>query len=899
MRKKTRSGYITPRVLVAAFLGAIGLALGVLSLAATPTGQVATRNSIPPISPLPARLPPGFSMTTGGLSPGVSLPPVSVNPIIDSRGRISDESSLSVPETSAVTGSWSIAPSPNGGFAPTSLSAVTCVTASDCWAVGRTEIGHTYANTALLHWNGSSWQVTPSPSVEQETNGLVDISCVSSSSCWAVGYRIILQTVQVQTLILRWDGVSWQIVPSPNVGSGFNALYGVSCSSESDCWAVGFKNGGSQATTLIHRWDGVAWTVHDSPNVGSQNNVLNAITCLSSSDCRAVGYSGAAGAKSSLVAQWNGSAWTGSVLPSQPLAQENNLTSITCNSASSCWAVGDTYNGAVHQTLIEQWNGTSWASAVTPNGGADNYLSRVTCASALDCWAVGNSSNAAIDPQGVDQDLILHWNGLAWSLNTDLLDPTATYAKDLAGVACASGSDCWAVGSMQPSGSGRPQIVRWNGTSWMSAVAPDVPAKPSNFLDGVTCVSASDCWTVGFNFYGNVARSQAMHWDGTAWTIINSPNTALDRNNYLADVTCLSTSDCWTVGSSTNDIGVETQALSMHWNGTAWSIVDVSPIDTSQTAETTFEGIACASSSDCWAVGYSLIQDYQGLLEHWNGTSWSLVTTPPMPDPSSRSIFYHIACTGTSDCTAVGVQWTTALTGSGLYQTLVAHWNGSAWSVVPSPNTAADQDNILSSVTCNASTDCWAVGSYDNYSKALIERWDGVSWTIATAPQVGRILNAVTCASTSDCWAAGPYYTPNPPSQTLLVHWDGTSWTPVLSPNTGPTDSNNLAGIACASSSDCWAVGQYWRKGSPQTLTLHYTVAPILKIISITRHQNGHIILTGLGLPGVANTIEASPDMSQPFSFLATVVPDASGAFEIEDQDAGSFTKRFYRLVYP
>src|SRR4029077_8429548 len=60
----------------------------------------------------------------------------------------------------------------------------------------------------------------------------------------------------------------------------------------------------------------------------------------------------------------------------------------------------------------------------------------------------------------------------------------------------------------------------------------------------------------------------------------------------------------------------------------------------------------------------------------------------------------------------------------------------------------------------------------------------------------------------------------------LLVHWDGNSWTDVASPNTGHTQSNNLAGIACASSSDCWAVGQYWIKSSPQTLTLHYAPRP-------------------------------------------------------------------------
>jgi hypothetical protein len=338
----------------------------------------------------------------------------------------------------------------------------------------------------------------------------------------------------------------------------------------------------------------------------------------------------------------------------------------------------------------------------------------------------------------------------------------------------------------------------------------------------------------------------------------------------------------------------------MHWDGNAWSIVDVSPIDTSQSAETVFESVACNSTNDCWAVGFSLVQDYAALIEHWNGTAWEVFPTPPLSDPSSRSIFYDLTCTGASDCTAVGVQWTTALTGSALYQTLVAHFDGTAWSIVPSPNTATDVDNILSAVTCAAANDCWTVGSYNNYSQALIEHWDGSSWTIVNAPQVGSILNAVTCVSTSNCWAAGPYYTSNPPAHTFFAHWDGGSWMQVTSPNTNQTDSDYLAGITCVSSVDCWTVGQYWRKSVPQTLILHSTPLPsLLKITSITRLENGYAMLTGLGVPNESNTIEATCDLSQQFQFLTTVIPDNSGTFQIEDDSNGNSTRRFYRLTYP
>jgi hypothetical protein len=849
----SQSGLFNPRVSVAFILCSAAAVLGMFSFAVTPPTEVAGPNTTAlPNLLRPDQLAAGFASPASGV--GSRVPFLSdtasgprgarfpINQEVDSPSSGRAAASPSMPSASlAADASWSIVNSPNAGFAPTLLSAVTCVAASDCWAVGRSDIGHTYTSTTLMRWDGSSWNVVPSPSVQNMTNGLVDITCVSSSSCWAVGYTINIQTVQVQTLTLHWDGTSWQIVASPNLGNGFNALYGVACASDSDCWAVGFENGGNLAQTLIERWNGISWTIHGSPNVGSQHNVLNAVTCVSSSDCRAVGYSGAAGAKSALVAQWDGTAWTASALPNPPLAQENTLSSVTCNSASDCWAVGDSYNGTVHQTLIEQWNGTSWTSPVTPNGGVDNYLSHVTCASASDCWAVGHSNNAAVDPQLFDQDLILHWNGSAWLLGAAPTDQATTYANDLAGVACASGSECWAVGVIQPGGSNpsnRALIIRWDGTLWTSVAAPNVPTTSSDYLYGVSCVSATDCWAVGFDFYGTIARSLIMHWDGASWAIKDSPNTAVDRSNYLSNVTCVSATDCWAVGQSSDTLDRSRQALATHWDGTTWSIMNPSNVNTSQAAETTMESISCVSTSDCWTVGFTSITQDPRLapwIQHWNGQAWTSFAAPPAQyNPTSDNILYGVFCSSTSDCWAVGSQGTVPV------QTLIDHWDGTSWSAVASPNTSSAVDNILSAVRCSSTTDCWAVGSSDSYGQALIERWNGTSWSIVTLPQTGEILTAVTCLSTSDCWAAGPYYTPKPPAQTLLMHWDGTSWTKVTSPNTSATRSNYLSGIACASSSECWAVGQYSAASNNQTLILRY--APSVTLTSVvSRMTHGSI----------------------------------------------------------
>jgi hypothetical protein len=50
---------------------------------------------------------------------------------------------------------------------------------------------------------------------------------------------------------------------------------------------------------------------------------------------------------------------------------------------------------------------------------------------------------------------------------------------------------------------------------------------------------------------------------------------------------------------------------------------------------------------------------------------------------------------------------------NGVEQTLVEHWNGSAWKAQPSPNPGgSSNNNDLSGVAATSSTNAWAVGTY-------------------------------------------------------------------------------------------------------------------------------------------------------------------------------------------
>ena len=419
MPKKSapQSGVLNARLLFAFALGFVGGLLAVSSFAATLSN----------------------GMTGSG-----------ANSTVDSVFVDQPAGPLSSHATATEAGSWAIVTSPNTSTTQGNvLTGVTCVTASDCWAVGYYFNSSSVRQTLIEHWDGTSWVIIPSPNsntlLSTQDNFLYGVTCVAASDCWAVGYYVAdsVTGTTTQTLIERWNGTSWTIVTSPNSSAPHNYLYGVTCASASDCWSVGYYYTGSDAQTLIERWDGTSWAIVASPNTSAtQDNVLSAVTCLSASDCWAVGYY-ASSANQTLIERWNGTSWTIVTSPNASPTENNYLDDVTCVSASDCWAVGRSSAGAgAFKTLVERWNGTSWSIVPSPNASSVQYsfLTGVTCASASDCWAVGNYYTGA-----VYQTLIAQWDGTSWAIVTSP-NNSAARTSYLYGVICASASDCWAVG---------------------------------------------------------------------------------------------------------------------------------------------------------------------------------------------------------------------------------------------------------------------------------------------------------------------------------------------------------------------------------------------------------------------------------------------------------------------
>jgi hypothetical protein len=343
------------------------------------------------------------------------------------------------------------------------------------------------------HASPPEWTITSSVNPSSDAS-LLAVSCTSSTNCVAVGAWS--DESGSQTLTESWDGSNWAYVSSPNQGTD-DVLNAVSCTTSSDCVAVGsYKNGSSLNQTLIESWDGSSWSLVSSPNQGSSLNQLQGVSCTSSSSCQAVGYYLAGSEYQTLIESWDGSTWTIASSPDQG-AGYNFLYGVSCTSSSSCQAVGSYDQGSVAKTLIESFDGTSWTVSTSPNqGSGDNTLSGVSCTTAMSttsCQAVGN------DAQGsVGKTLVESFDGTSWTVST-----SPNQGNDdnvLRAVSCSSSSSCAAVGDDAHGSADQTLAASFDGSSWTISPSPNHGGS-TNRLFGVSCTSSSNCVAAGF--YGS------------------------------------------------------------------------------------------------------------------------------------------------------------------------------------------------------------------------------------------------------------------------------------------------------------------------------------------------------------------------------------------------------------
>lgn len=367
---------------------------------------------------------------------------------------------------SPVSGSWQEVSSPNVSGATSvnnELLGVAAIAANNVWAVGWAQDPHSPSfvkRTLIQHFDGNLWSIVPSPNRNNDVvSELHSVSGTSANDVWAVGFSHN-GGPPVRTLIEHWDGTRWSIVPSPSPDTQINVLNGVVALSANDAWAVGYRSGTSETplATLILHWNGASWQQVASPNVAGTNQ-LYGITAISANDIWAVGSGGG----KPLAMRWNGNTW--SVVPtglSTGFSTER-FAAISGTSSNDIWAVGQGKGFFFNRSsaTIWHWDGTRWtekvcyaASASNPpddyeGGGPDTYFTGVAAVASNNVWAVGANGSGP---------MILHWDGRAW---TRVTHPRAyPNAAALRAVATSSGGSAWSVGmeiEFDSSGSVSPQ----------------------------------------------------------------------------------------------------------------------------------------------------------------------------------------------------------------------------------------------------------------------------------------------------------------------------------------------------------------------------------------------------------------------------------------------------------
>jgi hypothetical protein len=145
--------------------------------------------------------------------------------------------------------------------------------------------------------------------------------------------------------------------------------------------------------------------------------------------------------------------------------------------------------------------------------------------------------------------------------------------------------------------------------------------------------------------------------------------------------------------------------LAAAWNGTSWATQA-----TAGSVSTVLSAVSCTTASSCAAVGESpgANQQEATLAESWDGSAWTLQATPN-PSTTMGSQLSGVSCTSATSCTAAGSYQSSNVSTFGDFQTLAEVWDGTAWSLQPSPSPSSD--DTLQDVSCGASQLCTAVGS--------------------------------------------------------------------------------------------------------------------------------------------------------------------------------------------
>jgi hypothetical protein len=328
----------------------------------------------------------------------------------------------------------------------------------------------------------------------------------------------------------------------------------------------------------------------------------------------------------------------------------------------------------------------------------------------------------------------------------------------------ASSSDVWAVSG--------GSIEHWDGSAWTTA-----DTVPGARFNAIHAISANDVWAAGYQTIGGtLLQTLTLHWNGISWSTIPSPDVG-DRDNQLTSVAGTLTNDLWAVGYYNDPANGFEEPLAEHWDGQTWTVATL-PNDGNGN-NTQLLSVSMDTQGDAWAVGYTIGSAANSqatpVTERWSGGTWQVIPSPVF-DPSHPWELTGVAAVAPDNVWAVGTVFNNPPAPP--VPDLIEHWDGTSWTVESTPDPAGAQFSSLSGISALSASDIWAVGTWTDsnaLSHTLIKHWDGANWSVAASPDPGAYANsllAVVATAANDAWAVGGYSdNVNSATQPLYLHY--------------------------------------------------------------------------------------------------------------------------------
>jgi hypothetical protein len=335
-----------------------------------------------------------------------------------------------------------------------------------------------------------------------------------------------------------------------------------------------------------------------------------------------------------------------SILPGPPI---DGLNGVATLSAKQAWAVGTEGDSP----FIDQFNGSKWSSV---DAAALNVIGQFHAAAKFPggAWAVGGGgpSDAAQRP------FIVRLTGAKSGTKVQRTPTPKLAVGQLLTVSATSAKDAWAGGFL---GKDASVLLHWNGKAWSRASFPG-----NGIVTATLAISSKNVWVIDV---ADKTGSQVWNWNGKKWRQTAIPALNGKAGYTLRSLSATSPKDLWAVGSFL-DSDVVSHTVSVHWNGSKWSLVKTPVLR--QTDGPALAAVAASAPDDAWAVGENV--HFPAVIEHWDGSSWTAVTSP------SCGALNAISLAPGGKAWAVGTipeaQDTTPF---------ILLWTGNAWKTVPTP----------------------------------------------------------------------------------------------------------------------------------------------------------------------------------------------------------------------